>query len=77
MLFLVSFLTMIYHYSNTTNLTFEASIGDRITKLIEIDNFALKKIKYVPKIMGSQDFQMDQKSLILLPKGRTELKVTY
>jgi hypothetical protein len=36
MLTMISFIGMLYHYSNSINVCFEASIGDKITKIIEI-----------------------------------------
>lgn len=36
MLTMVHFIGMLYHYSNSINVCFEASIGDKITKIIEI-----------------------------------------
>jgi len=54
MLFLVSYIGMLYRYSNPISLCFEASIGDKVTKVVEIDNPVNRKIKYSLKLLGSE-----------------------
>lgn len=44
---------MLYHYAILTPVCFEASIGDRITKIIEIENPVNRKAKYRVKLQGS------------------------
>lgn len=55
-LFLVSYIDMLYHYANSTPVCFEASIGDKVTKVIEIENPVSRKVKYRLKLQGSQEF---------------------
>lgn len=33
-LFIVSYMSMLYHYVNLSSVSFEASIGDKVTKII-------------------------------------------
>jgi hypothetical protein len=53
MLTMISFIGMLYHYSNSINVCFEASIGDKITKVIEVENPLSRKAKYRLKLLGS------------------------
>jgi hypothetical protein len=52
-LFVLSYINMLYNYANVTPVNFEASIGDRVTKIIEIENPVPRKAKYRVKIQGS------------------------
>lgn len=52
-LYLVSYIGMLYHYANQTPVCFEASIGDKVTKVIEIENPVNRKAKYRLKLQGS------------------------
>jgi hypothetical protein len=60
LLFLVSYIGMIYHFNNAATLTFEASIGDKIIKIIEVDNPVSRKVKYRLKMLGSPEFHIEQ-----------------
>lgn len=53
MLFLVSYISMLYHYTSPTLICFDASIGDRVTKIIDIENPTNRKAKYKVKLQGS------------------------
>jgi len=51
--FLTSFIVMIYHFSSSTSICFDASIGDKVTKIIDIENPSNRKVKYRIKLQGS------------------------
>ena len=51
--YLTSFILMIYHFSCSTPICFDASIGDKVTKIIDIENPSNRKIKYKVKLQGS------------------------
>lgn len=42
---------MIYHYNNASLIRFEGAVGDKITKVIELDNPTNKKVQYMVKIV--------------------------
>ena len=68
---------MLYHYANLTPVCFEASIGDRVTKILEIENPTVRKAKYKVKIQGSDEFTLEQDEINLSAKSRGELKIGY
>jgi hypothetical protein len=53
-LFMISYVGMLYHYANMSQVCFEASIGDKVTKIIEIENPVNRKAKYRVKLQGSE-----------------------
>ena len=44
-------------YSNTHTIKFEASIGEKIIKKIELENPSNRKIRYCVKIIANDDFE--------------------
>ena len=43
---------MIYHYTNASLIRFEGAVGDKITKVIELENPTMKKVNYQVKIVN-------------------------
>jgi hypothetical protein len=44
---------MIYHYTNASLIRFEGAVGDKITKVIELENPTMKKVNYQVKVVNS------------------------
>lgn len=59
-------------------ITFSCTLGDDVTKTIELNNPASKPINYWINIEGSSDFFVeDQKEIILSAKSKGSLAVTF
>lgn len=52
-LYLINLFQMIYHYSNASLIKFEGAVGDKITKVIELENPTSKKVNYTVKIVNN------------------------
>jgi hypothetical protein len=52
-LYLINLFQMIYHYSNASLIKFEGAVGDKITKVIELENPTSKKVNYTVKIANN------------------------
>lgn len=50
-LYLITLVQSITHYNNASIVKFDGSIGDKITKIIELDNPTTKKIRYLVKVV--------------------------
>ena len=50
-LYLITLVQSITHYNNASSVRFDGSIGDKITKIIELENPTTKKIRYLVKVV--------------------------
>ncbi len=50
-LYMINIFQMIYHYSNASLIKFEGAVGDKIAKVIELENPTSKKVNYIVKIV--------------------------
>lgn len=46
---------MIYHYSNANVVKFEGAVGDKITKVIELENPTARRVTYFVKVVSNSE----------------------
>ena len=70
-LYFVSLLNTISHYQTVSVINFETSLGEKISRGMELENPSpSKKIKYWIKLIGSENFNSDLKHITLEPKQK-------
>ena len=60
-LYLITLIQLIYHYSNTSIIKFEGAVGDKVSKVIEIENPTNKKVNYLIKIIDINNSILEEK----------------
>ena len=64
-LYLISLIQLIYYYHNVNAINFEGAVGDKISKVIEIENPTNRKIHYIIKI---EDAEMNREENEIIKK---------
>ena len=77
LLFVVQLYQSLPHYIPKAKIEFPATLGDLVTKNIELSNPSKNPISYWVKLDGSKDFQIEEECISIQPGQTTNFPIKF